>query len=631
MFLSTPKNKEVMMTPTDFSMDYGKPLFDTSNVLAWLQSPSGLFSPGFGNILHSPSKQGTPGAGTGSGVHLQRSTGASTPRTPVVSTSFFFSDVAKLPKSKSKSIICISPLATASRHGGLLSPRASHLGGIPGHGNAGSAAGNAGGPGASSLPLLSDTPVRGRSGSAAPGIVGVSRSDKDDPSGTSTSAGVDVHMAERDCMEDEDLTVLLQLAANSSSAVFRGKSGGSKDLGLPVIGGGSCNRNDPDKTLSRKPTLEMRTSSDSAGETETVASRSSAERTVTGDTSKAGTAKSGKSKTGGSGKAKAKGTNTSSSSMGSSGGHPSIPPTFGYGQDPFYGTSPHHALMSLGLPPGAPSGTMRVVVGGHPPPNSAAASAPGNQSTYGGAYGMHAHQPSHFGGMAPALYGYNAPPPPHPTNYYYPYSHPPHPPPPPSHPGSQSHPWSENGKKKSSSKTSPDRLASTTSSGTNTTPSVKGTSASSTSSNAATTPVSGSKKKRKPSTPAEPGAPAKKKNRSPQITDKVERAKAAKNIMAVNAASGGMNDKAASLAAAILRGVTMRPSGKWQAQLYFAGKSRYIGVFDSREKAALAYEIAREKLKAGPSDHGNCPKSTENLVNLARKAAFDGVNENLNE
>jgi hypothetical protein len=68
---------------------------------------------------------------------------------------------------------------------------------------------------------------------------------------------------------------------------------------------------------------------------------------------------------------------------------------------------------------------------------------------------------------------------------------------------------------------------------------------------------------------------------------------------------------------------------KQQAQLYFAGKSRYIGVFDTREKAALAYEIAREKLKTGPQEGGAClsPKSTENLVNAARKAAFEGVNE----
>lgn len=68
-------------------------------------------------------------------------------------------------------------------------------------------------------------------------------------------------------------------------------------------------------------------------------------------------------------------------------------------------------------------------------------------------------------------------------------------------------------------------------------------------------------------------------------------------------------------------------SNQQQAQLYFAGKSRYIGVFDTREKAALAYEIAREKLKAGPHDASG--RTTENLVNAARKAAFDGVNERL--
>lgn len=68
-----------------------------------------------------------------------------------------------------------------------------------------------------------------------------------------------------------------------------------------------------------------------------------------------------------------------------------------------------------------------------------------------------------------------------------------------------------------------------------------------------------------------------------------------------------------------------------QAQLYYAGKSRYIGVFDTREKAALAYEIAREKLKSdnkSPADQSaQSLKATENAVNAARKAAFEGVNE----
>lgn len=47
----------------------------------------------------------------------------------------------------------------------------------------------------------------------------------------------------------------------------------------------------------------------------------------------------------------------------------------------------------------------------------------------------------------------------------------------------------------------------------------------------------------------------------------------------------------------VLKGITQRPSGKWQAQVYFAGKSRYIGVFDTREKAALAFKLVRHKLR----------------------------------
>ncbi len=50
----------------------------------------------------------------------------------------------------------------------------------------------------------------------------------------------------------------------------------------------------------------------------------------------------------------------------------------------------------------------------------------------------------------------------------------------------------------------------------------------------------------------------------------------------------------------VLRGITMRPSGKWQAQIYFLGKSRYIGVFHTREEAALAYELVRGSVKPGP-------------------------------
>lgn len=63
--------------------------------------------------------------------------------------------------------------------------------------------------------------------------------------------------------------------------------------------------------------------------------------------------------------------------------------------------------------------------------------------------------------------------------------------------------------------------------------------------------------------------------------------------------------------------------------MYYAGKSRYIGVFDTRENAATAYEIARQKLKNTPnvdSAGTNDPSAIEAAVQAARSAAFEGVN-----
>jgi hypothetical protein len=74
------------------------------------------------------------------------------------------------------------------------------------------------------------------------------------------------------------------------------------------------------------------------------------------------------------------------------------------------------------------------------------------------------------------------------------------------------------------------------------------------------------------------------------------------------------------------RGITQRPSGKWQAQLYYAGKSRYIGVFDDRNKAVLAYEIAREELKSNPHKCATKdPNEAKVFFEHARKLAFHGV------
>mmetsp|Transcript_20835 Transcript_20835/g.34361 ORF Transcript_20835/g.34361 Transcript_20835/m.34361 type:complete len:732 (-) Transcript_20835:178-2373(-) len=82
--------------------------------------------------------------------------------------------------------------------------------------------------------------------------------------------------------------------------------------------------------------------------------------------------------------------------------------------------------------------------------------------------------------------------------------------------------------------------------------------------------------------------------------------------------------QAAGKEMALPRGVTVRPSGKWQAQLYYAGKSRYIGVFESREDACYAYEVARQVLMSCKE-----PKDDEvdANINLARKAAFAGVRQ----
>ena len=76
------------------------------------------------------------------------------------------------------------------------------------------------------------------------------------------------------------------------------------------------------------------------------------------------------------------------------------------------------------------------------------------------------------------------------------------------------------------------------------------------------------------------------------------------------------------------RGITPRPSGKYQTQLYFAGKSRYIGIFDNKGKASLAYEIALKLLKADDLQVAKTHKDAIKwALGLACKAANIGVAE----
>jgi hypothetical protein len=73
------------------------------------------------------------------------------------------------------------------------------------------------------------------------------------------------------------------------------------------------------------------------------------------------------------------------------------------------------------------------------------------------------------------------------------------------------------------------------------------------------------------------------------------------------------------------RGITMRPSGKWQAQLYYAGKSRYLGVFKNRQIACKAYEIARLYLLDEKAKNATLPNDINMFISNARKMANDGA------
>jgi hypothetical protein len=84
----------------------------------------------------------------------------------------------------------------------------------------------------------------------------------------------------------------------------------------------------------------------------------------------------------------------------------------------------------------------------------------------------------------------------------------------------------------------------------------------------------------------------------------------------------------------IPRGVTIRPSGKWQAQFYFDGQSRYIGVFDGSYPATLAYECVHRllagyrelsRLKKGYSNKLLDKDETKALFENARAAAVKVV------
>ena len=525
-------------------------------VLAWLHSPTanGLFSPGggLGSIMNTP----RGGASFGGGPR--------TPRTPTVSTSFFFSDVAGLPRSGDyvspkpggadpgkrgggrglSNIICISPLASSRSKNGSSNQATTPIN----YKDVFASPGDKNNP--RSLPLLGDSPAKGMKSRDPP-----HRPGSRDPSLDAVS------MAERDLMEDEDLSVLLQLASNTPRStgertaavstsdgthVFRSPnarhpSGGAGDenlpsLQLPIIGGREHESNGA--RLSRK--THSREHNESAEEFKHggMAMRPSKPNELV----RADKGIDDKRKQSSKGPVSKKPSKKTSM--------PPAPPPYPMAPPPYPHPGaevPYYPPMPPGMPPG---GSMRVVVGG-PPPSRGPKSSGSPHNGPPGTGSPHGHRPYHMGGDP------NYPPPPYPPppgHYHHPGVPPPHMqgvpphhpyhshyPPPPHHPAHRphmplygSHP--PPGKSKATKKT-------------------KGSK-----------PTKGTKRPAG-SLPTKTGSATKKKNKSPQLTEKGDRQKAAATIHSVNAASGGKNDKAAALAAAILRGVTMRPSGKWVSAL----------------------------------------------------------------
>jgi len=75
------------------------------------------------------------------------------------------------------------------------------------------------------------------------------------------------------------------------------------------------------------------------------------------------------------------------------------------------------------------------------------------------------------------------------------------------------------------------------------------------------------------------------------------------------------------------RGVSLRPSGKWQVQIHFAGSSRYIGMFNSREEACMGYEIALECTKAFEDVTYSDSNELQGNLDHIRKSAMSGVTD----
>eukprot|EP00581_Thalassiosira_minuscula_P016847 CAMPEP_0183732530 /NCGR_PEP_ID=MMETSP0737-20130205/38657_1 /TAXON_ID=385413 /ORGANISM="Thalassiosira miniscula, Strain CCMP1093" /LENGTH=934 /DNA_ID=CAMNT_0025965559 /DNA_START=410 /DNA_END=3214 /DNA_ORIENTATION=- len=597
------------LTPTNFASDFGKghkkegSLNAMDNVFAWLQSPGGqsLFSPG-GSL--SLSVTNTP-----RGMYGFCGTKTPTSGAPKLapSPSRLHRDHAHLfaeleaggdlgvntPKVRDadRSMICISPLASKRSGKGKNGAGGTTLAGVP------------------DTPMSINfsevfasprlpTPRLSRSMTAPAGMLAVKKED-----GLSTSEGhmaspvtSALHTAERDINLDDDLNALLQLAetttpggrpmtfmspllSNSLRRVTNGdgmvRNGVAppSSLQLPIISGSSLtDGSSPQTKLTRKGSSSGRNISPPQLAIRSSSSSSALDRSSPVKSSLKKKSKKRKSPT-----------PTTSSPDQHQPQRPGYPyPNMAHYRHP-HAPPPNHGYYQYSGYSGHPGGTHPLhqysyPSTGHPAPQQHYAYS--EQTKAGKAAATKSSSPTTVSPAKPS-------------------------------------------RKKSKSTKKRSKSSSTQSKASNKSP-TKAPDAIKSKSSRPATPSGTGKRVRKSSAKA---AGASKKAKT-AVCDPADKERISAAIYAVNTVYGDGTEKEKKLAEATLRGVTMRPSKKWQAQLYYAGKSRYIGVFDSKEKASLAYEIAREVLKTDKGEDGPAnAEETDRNVALARKAAFAGVNE----
>ncbi|KAL9184243.1 hypothetical protein ACHAXT_002329 [Thalassiosira profunda] len=130
----------------------------------------------------------------------------------------------------------------------------------------------------------------------------------------------------------------------------------------------------------------------------------------------------------------------------------------------------------------------------------------------------------------------------------------------------------------------------------------------------------------------EPGHAANKerKHREERKKEKEERAaKRAKRAAEVREEKEERAAKRAKREAEAPKYIARTPEGRWKAQIYYAGKTRYLGTFDSQEAAGRGYEAAQAlllgKASVGEGTDEEREAEAKRNVGLAKEAARQAV------